>query len=57
MGLGLIALSPQGVATRLACRGLKLEESEAEKRYMVCSSTCLKGVVLKASHIAKVSCI
>uniref|UniRef100_A0A9I9DV34 Short-chain dehydrogenase reductase 3b-like n=1 Tax=Cucumis melo TaxID=3656 RepID=A0A9I9DV34_CUCME len=44
-------VSPHGLATPLACRSLYMEESEIEEFFS--SKASLKGVVLKASHIAE----
>ncbi|XP_038899160.1 short-chain dehydrogenase reductase 3b-like [Benincasa hispida] len=50
-GIRVNCVSPHGVATRLACQGLNLEESEVEE--ISSSSVSLKGVVLKTKHIAE----
>lgn len=50
-GIRVNCVSPHGVATRMACECLNMEGSEIED--IICSSSSLKGVVLKASHVAK----
>ncbi|XP_038898766.1 short-chain dehydrogenase reductase 3b-like [Benincasa hispida] len=50
-GIRVNCVSPHGVATPMTIRGLNLEATEFEE--IVCSKASLKGVVLKASHIAE----
>ncbi|KAA0058545.1 short-chain dehydrogenase reductase 3b-like [Cucumis melo var. makuwa] len=50
-GIRVNCVSPYGVATPLTCQSLKMEESKFEE--IVSSKASLKGVVLKASHIAE----
>ncbi|XP_022154244.1 short-chain dehydrogenase reductase 3b-like, partial [Momordica charantia] len=50
-GIRVNCVSPHGVATPMACRSLNLKGSEVEE--LVCSRANLKGVVLKASHMAE----
>ncbi|XP_038899500.1 short-chain dehydrogenase reductase 3b-like [Benincasa hispida] len=50
-GIRVNCVSPYGVATPLAFRTLNLEENKLEE--VLSSKTSLKGVVLKASHIAE----
>ncbi|KAL4038948.1 hypothetical protein IC575_002589 [Cucumis melo] len=50
-GIRVNCVSPHGLATPLACRSLYMEESEIEEFFS--SKASLKGVVLKASHIAE----
>lgn len=50
-GIRVNCVSPHGVATPMTCRCLNMEGSKIEE--MVCSNSSLKGVVLKASHIAE----
>ncbi|KAK7259157.1 hypothetical protein RIF29_24756 [Crotalaria pallida] len=50
-GIRVNSISPYGVATPLACRAFNLEPHEVEANS--CSQANLKGVVLKARHIAE----
>ncbi|KAA0058548.1 short-chain dehydrogenase reductase 3b-like isoform X2 [Cucumis melo var. makuwa] len=50
-GIRVNCVSPHGLATPLTCRSLYMEESEIEEFFS--SKASLKGVVLKASHIAE----
>ncbi|KAE9593759.1 putative oxidoreductase [Lupinus albus] len=50
-GIRVNSISPYGVATPLSCKGLNLEPHEVED--YSCSEANLKGVVLKAKHIAE----
>lgn len=50
-GIRVNSISPFGVATPLACRAFNLEPHEVEANS--CSQANLKGVVLKARHIAE----
>ncbi|XP_023549392.1 short-chain dehydrogenase reductase 3b-like [Cucurbita pepo subsp. pepo] len=50
-GIRVNCVSPHGVATPLARRTLNMEGSKVEE--LVSASASLKGVVLKASHVAE----
>ena len=50
-GIRVNCVSPFGVATPLACKGFNVEPHEVEASS--CSKSNLKGVVLKARHIAE----
>ncbi|XP_061366241.1 short-chain dehydrogenase reductase 3b-like [Gastrolobium bilobum] len=50
-GIRVNSISPFGVATPLACRAFNLEPNEVEANS--CSQANLKGIVLKARHIAE----
>uniref|UniRef100_A0A9I9DU81 Short-chain dehydrogenase reductase 3b-like n=1 Tax=Cucumis melo TaxID=3656 RepID=A0A9I9DU81_CUCME len=50
-GIRVNCVSPHGLATPLTCQNFKMEESEVEEFFS--SQPSLKGVVLKASHIAE----
>ncbi|KAE8662414.1 ubiquitin-40S ribosomal protein S27a isoform 1 [Hibiscus syriacus] len=50
-GIRVNCVSPYGVATPLACKAYNLEPSEVEAN--CCSVSNLKGIVLKAKHIAE----
>lgn len=50
-GIRVNSISPNGVATPLACRALNMEMSEVEANMK--DSANLKGITLKATHIAE----
>ncbi|KAJ1393356.1 Short-chain dehydrogenase/reductase SDR [Sesbania bispinosa] len=50
-GIRVNSISPFGVATPLACRAFNLQPHEVEENS--CSQANLKGIVLKARHIAE----
>ncbi|GAV81370.1 adh_short_C2 domain-containing protein [Cephalotus follicularis] len=50
-GIRVNCISPFGIATPLSCRAYNLEPSEVEANS--CALANLKGIVLKASHIAE----
>ncbi|XWS76702.1 hypothetical protein CRYUN_Cryun01aG0200500 [Craigia yunnanensis] len=50
-GIRVNCVSPYGVATPLACRAYNVEPSQVEANS--CSMSNLKGIVLKARHIAE----
>ncbi|CAL0311166.1 unnamed protein product [Lupinus luteus] len=50
-GIRVNSISPYGVATPLACRAFNLEPHQVEANS--CAEANLKGVVLKAKHIAE----
>ena len=50
-GIRVNCVSPYAVATRLTCEFFNMEESEVEE--LVSASASLKGVALKASHVAE----
>ncbi|XP_024929900.2 (+)-cis,trans-nepetalactol synthase NEPS2-like [Ziziphus jujuba] len=49
-GIRVNSVSPNGLATPLACKGLGLDAAEVEKLFE--PFACLKGVALKTGHVA-----
>lgn len=49
-GIRVNSVSPYGVATPLSCKAYNFEPSQVEAN--ICSTSNLKGIVLKARHIA-----